>query len=64
MDSFLKKAVKSASSGGVGHLGTVTAAERAKQYKSSEFYEDVGRLFCPVCNVVITHQRKSKVSFQ
>jgi len=42
LDSFLKKAVKSASSGGVAHLGTVTAAERAKQYKSCEFYEDGG----------------------
>jgi len=34
---------------------------RAKQYKSGEFYEDGGRLFCRVCNVVITHQRKSTV---
>jgi len=55
MDSFLKKAVESASSGGVGHLGTVTAAERAKKYKSGEFYEDGGRLFGRLCNVVITH---------
>lgn len=61
MDTFLKKPVKSASSGGRGHLGTVTAAERAKQYKSGEFYEDGGRLFCRTCNVVVTHQRKSTV---
>jgi hypothetical protein len=63
MDSFLKKGVKSVPSGGARHLAMVSAAERAKQYKAGEFYEDGGRLlvFCRVCNTVVTHQRKSTV---
>jgi hypothetical protein len=51
MDSFLKKGVKSAPSGGAGHLAMVSAAERAKQNMAGEFSEDGGRLFCRVCNL-------------
>lgn len=43
------------------HAANITAAERAKQYRSSEVYEDGGKLFCRSCNIVLSHQRKSTV---
>jgi len=43
------------------HAANVSAADRAKQYKKSEVFEDGGRLFCRSCNVVLNHQRKSTV---
>lgn len=56
MDKFLTKPARAKD-----HAANITAAERAKQYKSSEVYEDGGRLFCRTCNVVLNHIRKSVI---
>ena len=43
------------------HAANISAADQAKQYKSSDVYEDGGRLFCCMCNVVLNHIRKSVI---
>ena len=63
MERFLKRAAPTAS----GSLsppskkskqGQVTAAQRAREYGSTKFYADGGKLFCRPCNVVVDHIRK------
>jgi len=39
----------------------VSAADRAKQYRTTDVFADGGVLFCRACNVVLNHQRKSTV---
>ena len=56
MDKYLKKPERSKD-----HSANVSAADRAKQYKNCEVFEDGGKLFCRSCNVVLNHQRKSTV---
>lgn len=56
MDKFLCQPHRSKD-----HAANISAADRAKQYKSSDVYEDGGRLFCRMCNVVLNHIRKSVI---
>jgi len=44
MDKYLKKPERSKD-----HSANVSAADRAKQYKKSEVFEDGGKLFCRSC---------------
>jgi len=44
MDKYLKKPEISKD-----HSANVSAADRAKQYKKSEVFEDGGKLFCRSC---------------
>ena len=44
MDKYLKKPERSKN-----HSANVSAADRARQYKKSDVFEDGGKLFCRSC---------------
>ena len=56
MDKFVSKKAK----GDISHKSSKTAKDRAREFPGI-YYEDDGRLFCSLCNLVVDHTRKSTI---